>query len=561
MEKTIPSKSALYAYALAFYTVIASIVTYPLIVRFTTHSAGGQGDDNVMLWNLWWAKYAILDIKTNPLYTDHIFFPFETGLAYHAYILLNSLASIPLQFSLDIVTIYNIFTILSFTLAGFGAFLLINHLIDDWKIALLAGVLFAFCPYRFLHLTGNLSMSQWLPFYTLFFIKIFETSKVSIKNGLLAGLFLGFIFLSDFYYFIMVLIFSIPMTIYFVRINKFKISLLCKNFLLIIISSIPLIAPILIVAIFSNIDGMNTLDIPYERSGVYNYSSDLFAFFSPSPNSLLLGNLSFNNLFTTQSSSFLGFTAILLSVIGYLKYRGNVPHLTLWIIASLIFLILALGPKLIVLGYQTNIPLPFLMTKYIPILSNVRVPYRFVIVISLCLSILGAYGLKYCSGKIIILPYILIVLFVMESITPFSTTVRKTPQAILDIRADTSADMVLNIPFFLRDGFGGPGIHDNTISMYYQTIHNKKMFGGYLARIPHTIKLSFMNLPIFRSLLLIEENKEVHNDYVVSDIKAANDILNLFDIDYVLVNKDNNTVNNILIQRSVSYLKGLIPLR
>ena len=220
----------LHLYALAAYFVLTLVLTYPLILHFTTHVAGDGSDDPALAWNLWWVPYSILNLGTSPIYTDYMFFPIGLNLGFYTLTYLNAFLSIPFQFVWGVIPAANINLILSFTLSGFGAYLLVTYLLrrtfadgtqihtektdsknirvyprlsasQIWFAAFAAGLLYAFSANKFLYASlgqFNIASSQWIPFYILFLLKIFDAPKPSHKYGFLLGFFLLAQALSEF---------------------------------------------------------------------------------------------------------------------------------------------------------------------------------------------------------------------------------------------------------------------------------------------------------------------------------------------------------------------------
>ena len=60
--------------ALLGYGVLTIIVTYPAAFRLSSHIPGG-GDAPWFLWQLWWFKHAIVDLRQSPLVTDLLYYP------------------------------------------------------------------------------------------------------------------------------------------------------------------------------------------------------------------------------------------------------------------------------------------------------------------------------------------------------------------------------------------------------------------------------------------------------------------------------------------------------
>ncbi|NIO68904.1 MAG: hypothetical protein GTN71_07680, partial [Anaerolineae bacterium] len=92
---------------------------------------GDGGDDPALAWNLWWVKYALLDLGTNPFHCDYMFHPIGINLAFYTLTVLNALLSIPLQVTLGLVPASNVVLLSSFVLGGYGTFLLVRHLLAE----------------------------------------------------------------------------------------------------------------------------------------------------------------------------------------------------------------------------------------------------------------------------------------------------------------------------------------------------------------------------------------------------------------------------------------------
>src|SRR5262249_13567929 len=155
--------------------------------------------------NLWWVRYALLDAGQNPIYTNAIFYPIGLNLGFYTLTYLNAFLSIPLQFTIGLVPAANVNLILSFTLSGFGTYLLVTYLLrrtatiqqaipsefQAWGIplaAFVAGLLYAFSSNKFLYASlgqFNIASSQWIPFYILFLLKIFDSPKPPLRYGVL----------------------------------------------------------------------------------------------------------------------------------------------------------------------------------------------------------------------------------------------------------------------------------------------------------------------------------------------------------------------------------------
>src|SRR5512135_2608213 len=115
-------------FALVAYFLLAIVLTYPLILHFATHVAGDGSDDPALAWNLWWVPYSILNLGSNPIYTQHMFYPIGLDLAFYTLTYLNAGLALPIQHAFNLVVATNVNLLLSFGLSGFGAYLLVKYL-------------------------------------------------------------------------------------------------------------------------------------------------------------------------------------------------------------------------------------------------------------------------------------------------------------------------------------------------------------------------------------------------------------------------------------------------
>src|SRR5512145_3189726 len=119
-----------HALILAFYTVLALILTWPLIGQLGTHYAGNNEDLWVFQWDNWWTRYALqhgLDILFTPLQ----FYPVGVSLAAHSLSFYNSFLWIPLAALAGDIAAYNITILLTFILSGYTMFLLAEYLVNQ----------------------------------------------------------------------------------------------------------------------------------------------------------------------------------------------------------------------------------------------------------------------------------------------------------------------------------------------------------------------------------------------------------------------------------------------
>ncbi len=161
-----------FGFILVFYTLLALLATHPLWQHLTTAVPSDIGDPLLNTWTLAWDGHALLADPLH-LFDANIFWPLPGTLAYSEHLLGTAVLAMPLTLaSGQPVLGYNLTFLASFVLSGLGMYLLALHLTRSRPAALLAGLAFAFAPYRlaaFSHL--QLLTIQWLPLALLFLDK------------------------------------------------------------------------------------------------------------------------------------------------------------------------------------------------------------------------------------------------------------------------------------------------------------------------------------------------------------------------------------------------------
>ncbi|HIG56324.1 MAG TPA: hypothetical protein EYG11_06155 [Candidatus Latescibacteria bacterium] len=190
------------------YLLCSLVFTLPLVLRLTTHVPGEvEGDVPVYIWNLWWMQHA-LSTGISPLFSDYIFAPYGASLAFHALVFLKAFIAILLQWFCSAWTAYNLLILATFTLAGYGMFLLARRLTDDSRAAWVAGLVYAFSPYMLTRGLGHLNYlsGEWIPLYARCLIRLLETRQRHWAVG--GGLCLLLTAYCEYYYLIYLTMFT-----------------------------------------------------------------------------------------------------------------------------------------------------------------------------------------------------------------------------------------------------------------------------------------------------------------------------------------------------------------
>ena len=178
--------------ATLLYLVATLALTWPLLTLIHREIAADMGDPVFICWVLLWTSgqvFAFLSGDFNALsryWHGNIFYPEPLTLAYSEHLTAQMIQALPvLAFTDNIVLVYNLLFLATFVLSGLGAFLLVRDLTGKPLPAFVAGLAFAFAPYRidqFSHL--QVLSAQWMPFVLLGFRRYLDTGK---RRALVGG--------------------------------------------------------------------------------------------------------------------------------------------------------------------------------------------------------------------------------------------------------------------------------------------------------------------------------------------------------------------------------------
>ena len=550
-------------FVLALYFLLALALTYPLVLHFDTHVPGSETwalDEYSFVWSQWWIKHALVDLGVNPLVTREIFYPIGVNLASFTMLWTHAILGLPLQFALGLVSAVNATVFFSFVFGAFGMYLLAAYLLrtmaDETRSATLAAIIasavFGFSSSRIVYAAlghYNILGIQWVPFYILFLIKTGRSA--GWKNPLLAGLFAGLSFSTDAVHLLLLAMFTLLYLIFEWRTwrNRAAITRLGILSIVAILFSMPLLIPLVNEIVLSG----------YKLPG-WGHAEELLVDLAGwlTPTSLHPLNRQWvqeldavrqgNSRFVDVNTVFLGYATLALAVLGALLYRKK---LAVWIAATIIFAILALGPLLHIYGQsvfdfdglQVTFPMPFLLLHYIPFLKENRVPNRYSILVMLSLAVLIAFGLAWLFGKLrdrriarVTAYCLLLTALLFEHLAlPLPLTDARVPEVYAQIAREPGDFAILSLPLGWRNSFTMQGAED-TRTQSYQRVHGKYLFSGNTSRNPPALFEYFDQVPLFHSLTEVEMYRDISPETLARDRAAAPQLAAFFDIRYVVIN-------------------------
>lgn len=163
VQRFASNKFAREGFIFASFVALTALMTWPWVMRLRDACAD-PGDPYLVSWILWWDYHQTFTAPWH-LFDANIFYPLHQTLAFSENDYGISLLFFPL-FALGFqpLTVNSIATFLGFAFCGYGAFRLTRTLTGSNGAAWMAGLVFAFIPYRF-HLLSQLHyvFTGWMP--------------------------------------------------------------------------------------------------------------------------------------------------------------------------------------------------------------------------------------------------------------------------------------------------------------------------------------------------------------------------------------------------------------
>lgn len=533
-----------FIWIIAIYSVLALLLTYPVAGQVSEVVAGFDGRDSFQhVWYQWWFKETLLEWKIWPDRVIHLYYPLGAEhpvLALHPYV---PLVSLPLTLLGGPLAAYNLAFLLSFILSGLSGYLLCRYVSGHTGAAVIGGLIFAFYPNRLGHATAGhllLTTNYFLPFYALSLLILLRrpSPKVAIWHGLITALLALAQPTHIGYGIIPIFVVLVAGHILSQRLGKRAIKTLSqldaplrpsplRSFALLIAANLLALLIFLPFAwpLFSQSRPEElTYLIP---DNLTEHSTDLLAFIMPSPYNPLLARLGMIPAFSEsiiggfrdleEQLAYPGLVAVGLGVIALWQRRGVA---WVWLVLTAICALLSLGPWLKIGGAVQSLALPYLWLARLPFFAWSRTPGRLNETVMMGVAVLASIGAAVLFDRLSRVPgplnrrtltapafpqrrpawpirhLVLLVGFSLAGlilleywvIFPFPTETRSVSGYYAMLADQPLAGGILEMPV-------SGSRRASNYAMYYQTIHEHFLAGGYIERDPPgTVELKeFLN--------------------------------------------------------------------
>jgi len=488
----------IYGVVVVGFAALTLLMTYPQVRVLDRAVTPDYGDPLFSTWRLAWFAH---QLPRDPLhlFDANIFYPERFALAYSDAMLVPSAMVAPLVWlGVPQLLAYNLLLLSAFALSGVTMFVLVRSLTRHTGAALVAGFIFAFLPYRFMHYAHlELQMAQWMPLGLWALHRTIERGRV--RDGVLTGLFLTLQTLSSLYYGIFFATFLVPVgaVLWFgVQPDVRRRSI--KPLAIAVVLAGVLIAP---------------LTAPYfaARRAVGERPVSEIEFYSATPQNYLAAH-SRNALLGEVTSKLGGQEREL--------YQGIlVPALAvvaLW--PPLSTARLAYGAGLAVafdlsLGFN-GVLYPWLHAYALPY-RGLRVPARMAILVGFSLAVLAGFAVARLSRRVGVrwVPALaaaaLALVFVEYRSTLILKEVWQTPPPVYDALPASERTVVLELPLIR------PDISLEPYYMYFSTFRWRTLINGYSGFQPDSYAALVEMMATFPDAASIAELRRREAEYVI----------------------------------------------
>lgn len=508
------------------FLILVFCFTWPLIGQLGSSIPGNESDAIVHFWTFHWIKHAI-ESGNFSLYTTDLFYPYGVSLVNQNIAWFNILIWLVLEPFFGVAPAYTLAILLLLAFNGFAIYLLVKDLIGSKSAALFAGVVVSTWPFINTHLQhANLFVIGFIPL-SLMYIRRFVREN-HLRDLILCGVFIGLIGIVRLQLLIMSMFLILTYFLYCMIIYKQRVSqkfIWKLIFLGVIISGIllPFVLPFLTSLTQENMGGLL-----YEQSNPCQF--DLLAYLAPNPYHSLWGDAVRSlesNMISSKYISFVGFSVLLLTVVGLVGCR---KESIFWFISIFLLVAFAIGPTPFIAG-KPGVTMPFKSIYDQILIPVLRELDRFNVILAIPFSIVAAMGCNYLASKQKILKYLCpavsIVLVLFEfMMVPFPSMDLDVPEWYKTLAKESGQFGILDIP--MKRQF-------DEQYMLYQLVHGKSLVGGHVSRPPKQVYRFIEEVPLLSFLHQQRSTVPPLGDY---DISKQLNMLNQADIRYLILHKD-----------------------
>ncbi len=412
----------------ALYLVIAFWMTRPLAGHAFASIAGPHGDNLYFTWLVQWYRDSLAHGRL-PVHVPTLNAPEGWSLAYNEMSPVMALLGVP-GTAISAAFAYNLTFWLSFVLSGLFTCIWVHRLTGRLSAGVVAGLIFAFAPYRLSHAMGHLNLlgTQWLPLYFLCVTELLRGGRIPWAVG--TGLSLVALAGTSQYYLYMAAVITVPFGAVLVgtRAGAWRDLRLRKN----VAIAAAVAAPTIMLLSWPYVAlARQGLLAPHALEDVQIWNASPTDFIMPAPVNWIVGDWVLDRFKADQwleKTSTLGFVTMALALIGWTARRrdaASAPIVRALSICAAVAFVLALGTSLRWFQRDVFVPVPkiyawlfqidsfgvwlpgYVLFRWLPFYSSMRVWMRWGVFVGLFVSVLAGFGVERLargrSGRVVVL--------------------------------------------------------------------------------------------------------------------------------------------------------------
>ncbi len=548
---------------LILYTALVLLMTLPVVLKLTTHVAGSGGDPWQTMWRFEDRLSAAQAARDNSQLGPFIFREFLGGG--EPRLINNSVWPwMGLHTTLGEPLAYNVVWLLSYIMSGFTMWLLTRCLIPanrtfsilNFKLAnndiaaIMAGILYMFAPYHTAHSFGHFGamQTQWLPLAILLTLLFKERQTFIRALGLVVVLTIQS--WSEHHY---LLWYALFVSLYLAWHWQYFRQLTLKRSKVLLQTSFVILLLILVLLPWwptarLAFSGQSSLVLGSDQT--IRFSADLFSYIIPASFHPIWGdaaNTLFAKKFTgnvSEATHFLGWVPLLL----VLFFHQRIPrkHKIFWGVATLIFGIISLGPRLHIIGHILPIPLPWALIDSWPVFNAVRAVGRASVIVLIAFCILFGWVVAtqikrpiifILIGTVILLEFLFMPVPLQSAILSdvYKTAAKLPGSTIIELPAATNYTAASR-------------------ALYAEGIHRKSVIGNIALErsLGNDILEEIRSMPALRQLLYLRTTdlQARRPDFFNQELKESlADTLRKLDVGGIIIHLDSLSASQVRITR------------
>ncbi len=459
--------------ALLLFAALTAVMTYPQVFRMAD-GVHDPADPLMVTWVLSWVAHQLPNAPAH-IFDANIFYPERNTLAYSETLLVPGALAAPLYWlGVGPIFIYNLVFLSGFALSGVGVALLVRRLTGNTGAALVAGIVFAFPPYRIDHYAHlQLQQTQFIPLAMWAFHRLLDTGR--LRDGVLLGVFVAGQMLSCMYSGIFLIPYRAVVcgTLLIAKrsMPRERLVALCAAAAIVTLVMIPVGRAYLAA---SKVVGERGRDEVAMNSATWrNY-------LAPPEVNLLYGKV-FARFMDPERRLFPGFVAIALAVVGLWprkRPQGDTSVRIAYGLGLLLALDVSLGFNGLIYRGLYDYFLPF---------KALRVPARMGLMVGFSLAVLAGYGAARVTDllrseqarrtALVVLGLLMLAEYASTPLPLWAAPVRP-PESYADIVRDAGdgpTSVIFEFP---------TGAMEDPEYLYYSTFHWQSLINGYSGFFP-----------------------------------------------------------------------------